>query len=114
MFGSMMGLEIITSAFACSQKRRVRGVPAARKPNCQRPFYRRVTVYSPLIYKTGNRIICHVSLLEPIKAIAEGRSKGFGKDMSWTEPDLLRGVPISVARRLAKQRSKHERSAGRN
>lgn len=66
--GHLVGLQIIISKHAVKTKFCVRGIPAGRKPNRYRPYYRRVRVNTPLMYLLKpNTVICHPSLDEKIR-----------------------------------------------
>ena len=72
MLGHLSVLDVITSDSAADVKVRFkwRGVADVRKPNTKRPYWRRVRIVTvkPLIYRIGNQIVCHPSLLAEIQA----------------------------------------------
>ncbi len=67
MLGQITGLRIIESAHCYTTKVVVRGIADSRRPNGKKPLYRRVVVQVPKMYRVGNDVICHPSLIPRIK-----------------------------------------------
>lgn len=69
-----VGPKIIEDKYLYKIHFKVRGVPAAHKPNKNRPYYRKVrTVEYPIYYmKAQNAIICHPIMANKIR---EGASR---------------------------------------
>ena len=67
MMGQLIGFEIIESAYCYTTKVVVRGILDKRRPNGKKPLYRRVVVHIPRIYRMGNNLICHPSLIPRLK-----------------------------------------------
>ena len=64
MLGYITGLE---SKYCYTTKLIVRGISDSHRPNGKKPLYMRVVVKVPRMYRMGNDIICHPSLIPIIK-----------------------------------------------
>jgi len=67
------GVQVISSDLCVKYVNRVRGIPAGRKPNRYRPFYRKVRVKIPLVYLITNKnaIVAYPSIVEKIKKASQ-------------------------------------------
>jgi len=66
---SLFSMKIISDINCVSVTYKIRGIPAAHKPNSNRPYYRRVRIIKPLIYYVqGKGFICHPSLVREVEA----------------------------------------------
>lgn len=70
MLGLITGLRIIESDKCYTTRIVVRGIADKRRPNGKKPLYRRVVIHTPKMYRTGNDIICHPSLMNDLKRVA--------------------------------------------
>jgi hypothetical protein len=65
--GSINGINVITDPNCYETVRKVRGIPAGRKPNRYRPYYRRVTIRTPIMYLVNKTLVCHPTLEAEIR-----------------------------------------------
>lgn len=74
MFGQILGMRLIVSRHAYKTKTVVRGIADKRRPNNKKPFYRRVVIHIPIMYKMGDVIICAPELLAKIREALNGKT----------------------------------------
>lgn len=100
MLAQYSGLRVVVSEFAYEIIVNVRGFPVKNKPNRYRPIYRKVKIIKPLIYRMGDQIICHPSVLAKIQsAVAQSAISTIEakiRDVSGFMPVALQFQPLQI------------------
>jgi len=69
--GNVFWMRVIQSPYACKVETKTRGIPAKNKPNSHRPYYRRITVNTPMAYMIrGGDAVIHPALMHNISGLA--------------------------------------------